>query len=38
MTIVGSTDVSEVAVLNVVAIEENLFPTDVGVTGTGDRQ
>ena len=38
VTIVGSTDVSEVAVLNVVTIEENSFPTDVGVTGTVERQ
>ena len=38
MTIVCSTGVSEVAALNVVAIEENSFPIDVGVTGTVGRQ
>ena len=38
MTIVYSTGVSEVAVLNFVAIEENPFPIDVGVTGTVGRQ
>ena len=38
MMIVCSTGVSEVAALNVVAIEENSFPIDVGVTGTVGRQ
>ena len=34
MTVVCSKGVSEVVVLNVVAVEETMFSTDVGVIGT----
>ena len=38
MTVVCSTGVSKVLVLNVVATEETMFSTDVSVTGTVERQ